>query len=321
MGNDDKRLLGLLEASVARMRPDGVLLSGGIDSSALAYVGARTNPEIVAVTVATSGADSPDTAYAKLVAKELGLQRHVIAEIAPDEFDGLVRKVVIGLQNFSVHWVTAATVLYKGLERAKQEGLASVLTGEGSDDLFGTFPVMQNWKHSPEELVGFIATRMQDIDVMTGRMAAAIGIGIALPFHDPTVVDFALNLPLSVRTRITNDGKRITKYPLREAFEGRLPPSVVSRPQTMAFVGASTLETCMHRYVGCDVEAYRKAFGIDFGNPFECFLFDIYQNAGLYHPVTEGAACIHCHSRLRSENSVHCTSCGSLQYKGELLPF
>lgn len=314
-------LRALLEASVKEVKPDGVLLSGGVDSSALAYLGKIVNSNIYAITVATKGKESPDVFFAKKVAQELGIENHIIAEIVPEEMEQMIRSVVIGLKNFNVFWVSAATVLYKGLYVAAERGLHTILTGEGSDDLFGTFPVMQNWKHTSEELVNFISTRMQDIDVMTERMADLAGVRIALPFHDERVVDFALKLPLDVRTKVMNDSTKVTKYLLRESFSEFLPKDVIKRQQTMAFTGASTLETFMEKYGEDDLEAHRERHGINFSSSFECYLFDIYNGAGLYKPMREGSVCLYCRSALRNYDSVHCVSCGTLQYKGEILPF
>lgn len=317
-----KTLLHLLDSSVQELKPDGVLLSGGIDSSALAYLGKKANPDITAITVATNGTESPDVQYAQLVAKELGIKNHLIVEIAQDEIETLIPQVVTGLQNFNMYWVSSATVLFKGLSAAAENGLKSVMTGEGADDLFGTFPVMQSWDKSPEELIDFIATRMKDIDIMTSRMGNLAGVSIALPFHDKDVVDFALTLPLDIRTKINEDGSRVTKHLLRVTFSGVLPQVVVERPQTMAFTGASTLETFMEKFNSQDVAVYREKYGINFSTPFECFLFEIYTTAGLYTPVDDGRpSCLHCKSALRSKESVHCVSCGTLQYKGSILPF
>jgi len=315
-----KTLQKLLESSVRELRPDVVLLSGGIDSSILAYLGKIVNPDICAITVATRGKESPDVFYAKKVVEALGIKNHIIAEIDPEEIEQIIHDVVVGLKNFNIFWVSAATVLYKGLSVARTHNFHTVLTGEGSDDLFGTFPVMQNWRYSSEELVKFISVRMQDIDVMTKRMAGIAGINIALPFHDENVVDFVLNLPLNIRTKII-DGEKITKYLLRETFREFLPSDIVKRPQTMAFSGASTLETFMEKYGKNEVATSGMIDKIDFENSFEQYLFSIYQNAGLYHPQNSGLICIHCKSAMRSKDSVHCVSCGTLQYHGEKLPF
>lgn len=316
-----KTLNALLEMSVKDLKPDGVLLSGGIDSSVLAYLGKKANPDIYAVTVATRGKESPDVEYAKSVAKELSIHNHIVVEIVLEEMESIIKNVVIGLENFNIFWVSAAAVLYKGLQASAGLGLMNVLSGEGSDDLFGTFPVMQNWNYSPEELVDFISTRMTDIDCMTKRMGMLTGVHISLPFHNKTVVEFALGLPLDVRTKIQDDGSKVTKYLLRETFRDALPQRVIDRPQTMAFAGASTLDTFLDTYDNNDIAAFRKNYAMSFGSAFECHLFNIYQKAGLYHPVDTQPCCLYCKSALRAVDSVHCVSCGTLQYKGEILPF
>jgi asparagine synthetase B (glutamine-hydrolysing) len=199
-----------------------------------------------------------------------------------------------------------------------------IATGEGSDDLFGSFPVMVNWKYGDKELIKFINTRMKDIDLMTQKVAKNLSIKIILPFHNEGLKKFALNLPLNLRTQKGEDGEVTTKFILREAFKYNLPKEVIVRPQTMAFTGASTLDYLMNKYSKeAILEDYKKKYGLRFTTSFECYLFEILNKTGKYHPINikDKAACLYCRSKLRSNNSVHCSICGTLQYKKKILPF
>ncbi|MDD2487696.1 MAG: asparagine synthase C-terminal domain-containing protein [Candidatus Gracilibacteria bacterium] len=314
------KIYELMDKSVKNCRPNAVLLSGGVDSSIISMLGKKYNPDLKCITVITNE-DSPDKQFASLVAKELGAE-HIIATINQDEIESLINKVVLSLNCFNIYWVSAAIVLYKGLETAKELGIDNIATGEGSDDLFGSFPIMQNWQFGDESLIDFINRRMEDIDVMTERIAKSTGIKVALPYHDKELIEFTLSLPLSIRTLENPDGTKVTKYALRETFRGMLPEIVTYRPQTMAFTGASTLDTLIERYSKLyDMEKFRDEYKIDFISPFECHLFKILLDEGRYDPDESLHSCLYCRSKLRSENSVHCTTCGTLQYNNTILNF
>jgi len=310
-----------LRKAVAKSEADGILLSGGVDSSILAVLAHEKNPNLVAITVVRDKKTSSDAKYAKMLSKKIGIKKHYIVTIEENEIEKLVKKVALSLEIFNVYWVAAGLVIHKGLSFAKKIGLKKVLTGEGSDDLFGSFPVMQTWRYSEKELMKFIDTRMKDIDVMTDKISKGLGIKISLPFHDKDVKKISLGLPPGLRTKKFGNEK-ITKYPLRESFKEMLPEKIKNRPQTMAFTGASTFEYLMEKFKGEDIKKFEKKYGITFKSSFECYLFKIINASNKYKPCKKGASiCIYCGSKLRSADSVHCCTCGTLQYKGEILPF
>jgi len=315
-----KNIYSLLEESVKKEVPQSVLLSGGIDSSIIAYLSKKHCVNVKGITVLTKNTLSPDKIFSALVAKELNMNLK-LAELDIGEVEEMIKHVVIALECFNIYWVSAALVLFKGVMCAKENGLDNVSTGEGSDDLFGSFPVMVNWKYTTPELNNFIKIRLKDIDVMTKKVGDYVGVKVITPFHSKALVDFALNIPLEYRTKVFSEGDKVTKYVLREAFKGFLPEKVVQRPQTMAFTGASTIDSLTEKYSGIDIFKYQKKYSINFKSSFECFLFDILNKAGKYKPIKSGNRCIYCRSKLRAKNSVHCTVCGTLQYKNKILDF
>ena len=84
-------LRGLIgKAVVKRMRADrpiGVFLSGGLDSSIVAYHAVATKGSIPAYTVGTEDAD--DLEHARMFAKKLGMKHHVRTVKAKDVLDAL----------------------------------------------------------------------------------------------------------------------------------------------------------------------------------------------------------------------------------------
>lgn len=320
---DNYKIYKYLEDAIKKNVPDAILLSGGIDSTAIAYLAKKYNSNLECITVANKNVPSPDVKFAKMAAKNIGIKKHSIYFMEEKEIERLIKKVVIALGSFNIYWVSAALVLYKGLEIASKKGNLVVATGEGADDLFGSFPVMLGWKHGKDELADFIAVRMKDIDLMTEKVANSVGGSVFLPFHDSSLKKYALKIPISERIFKKSNGEKITKFPLRKAFEKKLPKKIVSRPQTMAFTGASTLDYLIKKYENyAKISLYKKKYNIDFKNSFECFLFDILNDSGGYRPLKNSKnKCLYCGSKLRSSKSVHCVVCGTLQYKNKILQF
>lgn len=316
------KLFELLNDVIKNNCPDAVLLSGGIDSSAIALLGKKYNKNIKAITIIKNNIDSPDQKFANIISKELNIKEHFFSNINDNELPELINKVVLALENFNIYWVSAAIVLYKGLETAKENNINTIATGEGSDDLFGSFPVMLNWENGDDSLKEFINIRMKDIDIMTEKIANNLGIKIIMPFHDPNIVNFASNIPLDYKIKKDKNGNKITKYVLRKAFNDKLPNIIVNRPQMMAFTGAPTLDILIQKYNSyADINKYKNKYNINFSSGFECFLFDILNSNNKYKPTKSKNKCIYCGSKLRAINSVHCVTCGTLQYNNKILKF
>lgn len=311
-----------LTEAVNRDIPEAILLSGGIDSSAIACIAKEINSNLCGITVTSENQQNDDLKYAQMVSNKLLLSRHEIAVLSDSEIPELIREAVLAVGTFNVYWIAASLVLLKGLKYAKEMGLKKVATGEGSDDIFGSFPVMLSWTGSQNELENFIKIRLQDISVMTQELARYLGVEIVTPYYYSELVSCALSMPLELKSRCSIDGVLVAKYILRETFKDKLPAVVSSRPQTMAFVGASTLDLLMEKYAGyADVEEFKRKYGINFSSPFECYLFNILNQAGRYQPANASGSCLYCHSELRTKESVHCRVCGSLQYQGNILKF
>ena len=66
-----------------------------------------------------------------------------------------------------------------------------------------------------------------DLLVKADKMTMANSVELRVPFLDHRVLEFAAHLPESAKVRGLT-----TKYILKRAFEGRIPPEIISRPKT-----------------------------------------------------------------------------------------
>jgi asparagine synthase (glutamine-hydrolysing) len=119
--------------------PVGLLLSGGLDSSVIAALAARTSPILtISMGFADSGVD--ERPHARQVAEYIG-SNHVEVTITPQD---VMREVAEGAWVFDdlfADWGTITSrLMYR---RCREHGIKVVLVGEGSDELFGGYDVFR----------------------------------------------------------------------------------------------------------------------------------------------------------------------------------
>jgi asparagine synthase (glutamine-hydrolysing) len=117
--------------------PVALLLSGGLDSSVIAALAAR-HTRITTISMGFAESTIDERPQARSVANHIGSDHHEIT-IHPHEIsDGLAESVWY-FDDLFADWGTLSTrLMYK---KCREAGIKVVLVGEGSDELFGGYPV------------------------------------------------------------------------------------------------------------------------------------------------------------------------------------
>jgi asparagine synthase (glutamine-hydrolysing) len=119
--------------------PIGLLLSGGLDSSLIAALAARTSP-ILTISMGFSDSGVDERPHARHVAEYIG-SKHVEVTITPRD---VMQEVIDGAWVFDdlfADWGTITTrLMYR---RCREHGIKVVLVGEGADELFGGYDVFR----------------------------------------------------------------------------------------------------------------------------------------------------------------------------------
>lgn len=236
--------------------PYGVLLSGGLDSSitsALAKkyadkrieTGDRENawyPRLHSFAVGLEG--SPDLAAAKKVARHLDTVHHEIKFSIQEGIDA-IKDVIYHLETYDITTIRASTPMFLMARAIKALGIKMVLSGEGSDELFGGylyFHKAPNAQEFHEETVRKLEKLHQYDCLRANKSLAAWGIEGRVPFLDKEFIDVAMRI--NPKDKMIN-GERMEKWVLRKAFEDMLPKSVVWRQkeQFSDGVGYSWIDT------------------------------------------------------------------------------
>jgi len=222
--------------------PYGVLLSGGLDSSLVAaiakkYAGRRVEedekteawwPQLHSFAVGLL--ESPDLKAAREVAAHIGTVHHELHFTVQEGIDAL-SDVIHHLETYDVTTIRASTPMYLMARRIRAMGIKMVLSGEGSDELFGGylyFHKAPDAKSLHEETVRKLDNLHLFDCLRANKSMAAWGVEARVPFLDRRFIDVAMRLNPEVKLSGKQRG-RMEKQFLREAFAGYLPDSVLWR--------------------------------------------------------------------------------------------
>ena len=225
--------------------PYGVLLSGGLDSSLVAACAAgfarkrveeddRSEawwPRLHSFAIGLEG--SPDLAAAEVAAQALGTVHHGFTYTVEEGLDALP-EVIRHIETYDVTTIRASTPMYLLARRIKAMGVKMVLSGEGSDEIFGGylyFHKAPNAREFHEELVRKLDALHHYDCLRANKSMMAWGVEPRVPFLDVEFLDVAMRMDARHKMVGTGpDGRpRIEKAVLREAFEGYLPESILWR--------------------------------------------------------------------------------------------
>lgn len=236
--------------------PYGVLLSGGLDSSIISaiakkYAARRVEtedlkdawwPQLHSFAVGLK--ESPDLVAARKVAEHIGTVHHEVNFTIQEGLDAL-RDVIYHIETYDVTTIRASTPMYLLARVIKSMGVKMVLTGEGSDELFGGylyFHKAPNPQAFHEETVRKLSKLHLYDCLRANKSLAAWGVEGRVPFLDKEFMDVAMRI--NPADKMSGGGK-IEKWVLRKAFEDYLPAEVAWRQkeQFSDGVGYSWIDT------------------------------------------------------------------------------
>lgn len=266
----------LLEDAVGKRLPRadeplGLFLSGGLDSSIVASLVARSRPDAVAYCLANE--DSPDHGYARLVVDAFGLSNvRVLRPPGLDELPELIEKVVHATESFNPSIVSNGLCTYLLAKAAHEDGIKVVFTGDGADEFFGGYHHFKEedpWRDTRGRLVDDLHfTELRRLD----SCSMAHSVETRCPFLDRAVCSRADELPHDAL--YGSDRQQQNKVILRRSFEDVLPAEVANRKKASFDVGSGVrgavvnyLRSCGRSEVNELEQVWRRLFRYDARNP------------------------------------------------------
>ncbi|KAL9241535.1 hypothetical protein vseg_015639 [Gypsophila vaccaria] len=213
--------------------PFGVLLSGGLDSSLVAAVASRHLAEsegayqwgsqLHSFCVGLEG--SPDLRAAREVADYLGTRHHEFYFTVQEGIDAL-EEVIYHIETYDVTTIRASTPMFLMSRKIKSLGVKMVLSGEGSDEIFGGYLYFHKAPNK-EELHQETCRKIKALhlyDCMRANKAtSAWGVEARVPFLDKEFINVAMSIDPQWKM-IDRDEGRIEKWILRNAFDDEKKP-------------------------------------------------------------------------------------------------
>jgi asparagine synthase (glutamine-hydrolysing) len=150
--------------------PVGVLLSGGLDSTAiLRYAAEEATDRIRTFTVAFAGSEVADERpYARLAAERFGTEHHDIT-FSAEQFRDFLPKYVWHMEEPVCE--PPAIALYYVARLARQSDVKVLLSGEGGDEAFGGYETYRNIMLL-ERLKGSLGPAKGSLEAGLGLMAS-----------------------------------------------------------------------------------------------------------------------------------------------------
>ncbi len=249
--------LGVSERTISDV-PVCTLLSGGIDSAAVASVLQETYPGIVAYT-AVMDTSSPDLKAARRVAQYLDIDLVEIPIETPTP-DGLATVVEV-IEMPHKAQVEIGWACLQLAQAMKSDGFKVTYSGEGSDELWGSYGFSywgikkEGWYEHRKNL--FFNQHRKNF-ARCNKIFMAWGVECRLPFLNTQLVECALGLPMDA----VRQGNR-PKAVLERAFKSVLPEDVMRRSK-LAFQDGLGLKERIREEVYDPRAFYKAEYGTNF---------------------------------------------------------
>lgn len=291
-----------LTEAVGRNRGGAILVSGGIDSGILAYLSTGTK----GVTVNLDG-KGEDIKYVSILRDALDFDVTLV-KVEVNEALSAVKDVVKILRSFDPA-IPNDLAVYFGMREAKRQGLRSMMTGDGGDELFGGYSYMQEIL----DLDGYIRRISRSMSFSSNRIGEYFGLEIRQPYLDKDFIEFALSLEKDLKIR-EEKGKIWGKWVLRKVFEPVLPAEFIwqeKRPLEVGSGMAFLRKIIAEKVSDEEFEEKKRSYPVKFLCKEHLFFYEIYLDevGGIPQPGQGEDRCPGCGSGVPHGNG-HCRICG-----------
>jgi asparagine synthase (glutamine-hydrolysing) len=307
-----EKLFGKLKNACDKCSSDTISLSGGLDSTILAYYLQKQKPN--AISIIAKDFEANDLVYCQMASQEFDLPL-TIYNVETEQILEAVEETIKILKNFNDIEIRNNIVMYLAIKWAKDNQSDGIITGDGADELFAGYNFLLD--KSKQELEEEIQRIYSIMHFPTQKIGKYLGLKVESPFLDEDVVDFALSIPGNLKVD-TRDGKKYGKWILRKTFEGKIPEKILWREKSPMQDGAGTnkLGDLFENMISDSKfdekrKTVQQSHGITIRTKESMYYFDIFQKLhGIHQTVDEEInSCPYCH--FNTENSKFCRMCGA----------
>lgn len=300
----------MLKESCESCKSNTIALSGGLDSTVIAYFLKERKPQTVAIIAKDFVAS--DLTYCQRVSKEFDIPL-TIKQVSTTDILSAIEETVKILKNFNDIEIRNNVVMYLAIKWAKEQNSTGIITGDGADELFAGYNFLIN--KPKEELEKEIQRVCSIMHFPTQKIGKALGIMIESPFLDEKIIEFSKTIPVDLKIR--NEGeKRHGKWILRKTFEKNIPTQIVWREKSPMQDGSGTagLSNLFDSVINDQVFSENKkkieeTDGVIIRTKESMHYYKIYRDLYGIPKKHEINSCPYCNFNV--ENSKFCRMCGA----------
>lgn len=217
-----RELSTLIEKSIINRAEDigkfGILFSGGIDSTLIAFLCKKYNYNFTCFTIGLE--NSQDIEYAKIIAQRYNFDlKYKI--LTMEEFEGIIKNTIKILNSHDIVWISVGSVLYATAHIALQNHQKILFGGLGTEEIFAGYQrhetalANNDFEAVHEESWNGIKNMWSRDLLRDYKIAKHLGIELRTPYMDLALIKEAMNIhPMY---KIDKNDKKII---LREIAEG-----------------------------------------------------------------------------------------------------
>ena len=311
MEDISKKLYDILKESCESCKSNSIALSGGLDSSIIAYFLKERKPKSIAIIAKDFVAS--DLTYSQRISKEFNIPL-VISQISTTDILNAIEGTVKILKNFNDIEIRNNVVMYLAIKWAKDQNISGIITGDGADELFAGYNFLIN--KSEDELEKEIKRVCSVMHFPTYEIGEALGITVESPFLNENLIEFSKTIPSNFKVR-DEKRKRHGKWILRKTFEKHIPMQIAWREKSPMQDGSGTagLSNLFDSVINDKVFLEKKkriqdADGVTIRTKESMHYYEIFRK--LYQGPTKKQdvrSCPYCNFTVK--NSKFCRMCGA----------
>lgn len=199
--------------------PTASLLSGGLDSSVIAYLAAKAHREKTGgdghlKTFSIGIGESEDIRAARLVSKYLDTD-HTELLIDLDQMLQVLPDVIYNLESFDPSLVRSSVSNYLVSRLAAGNGVEILLSGEGGDELFCGYSYLKQIPQDElfEQQIACFRILHNNASLRLDRMNLCHSVRVIAPLISAELLDFALRIPDHYKLKPEGDAANATSGP------------------------------------------------------------------------------------------------------------
>jgi asparagine synthase (glutamine-hydrolysing) len=294
---EKKKIRELLENEVEKCINngcEGILLSGGLDTSILAYISSNKTKNFKAFTL--KFLQSSDVSYAKKLCEILKIKHYILDIDYEDLIENLKGTIKI-LKIFEPMEIRNSVAIYSILNFSKNY-VSGVMTGDGADELFFGYDFLIKMEKDERKI--YAEKMWEKMHFSSMDIGKFLEIKIFTPYLSDGIKKYAINLGDDFKIN-GNTGKWI----LRKAFEGLIPDEFIWRVKTPIEYGSGTTklteifeEKIEDKEFEEEKEKVKNEDGVIIRDKEQLFYYKIYKE--IFGSVPKA-----------KENEISCRGCGA----------